>query len=167
MSAPHARASRHPGRGARRGLMGYRARHPIRAQRSPDSLVGSRPRRIARDGGKAAATSVICQAGEFPRSLVVEPDLAAALAGARDVLIVVPSHAFRAVLGEIAPYPDAGHAAGLGDQGSRARYRAAASPGCAGGARIGTRRRGAVRSHFRARSRCGIAHGHDHRLAGR
>jgi glycerol-3-phosphate dehydrogenase (NAD(P)+) len=42
--------------------------------------------------------------GEFPRSLIVEPDLPAALAGARDVLIVVPSHAFRAVLGEIAPF---------------------------------------------------------------
>ncbi len=41
--------------------------------------------------------------GEFPRSLSVEPDLPAALAGARDVLVVVPSHAFRAVLGEIAP----------------------------------------------------------------
>jgi glycerol-3-phosphate dehydrogenase (NAD(P)+) len=42
-------------------------------------------------------------AGEFPLSLSVEPDLPAALAGARDVLVVVPSHAFRAVLGEIAP----------------------------------------------------------------
>ncbi len=42
--------------------------------------------------------------GEFPRSLVVEPDLPAALTGARDVLIVVPSHAFRAVLTEIAPF---------------------------------------------------------------
>ena len=42
--------------------------------------------------------------GEFPRSLVIEPDLPAALAGARDVLVVVPSHAFRAVLGEVAPF---------------------------------------------------------------
>ncbi len=42
--------------------------------------------------------------GEFPHSLTVEPDLAAALAGARDVLAVVPSHAFRALLGEIAPF---------------------------------------------------------------
>ncbi len=41
--------------------------------------------------------------GEFPSSLTVEPDLAAALAGALDVLVAVPSHAFRAVLGEIAP----------------------------------------------------------------
>lgn len=40
----------------------------------------------------------------FPASLVVEPDLTAALAGARDVLIVVPSHAFRAVLLQIAPH---------------------------------------------------------------
>ena len=42
--------------------------------------------------------------GEFPPSLAVEPDLAVALQGARDVLVVVPSHAFRAVLGEIAPF---------------------------------------------------------------
>jgi glycerol-3-phosphate dehydrogenase (NAD(P)+) len=41
--------------------------------------------------------------GEFPRSLAIEPDLRAALDGARDVLVVVPSHAFRAVLTEIAP----------------------------------------------------------------
>jgi glycerol-3-phosphate dehydrogenase (NAD(P)+) len=42
--------------------------------------------------------------GEFPPSLAVEPDLALALQGARDVLVVVPSHAFRTVLGEIAPF---------------------------------------------------------------
>jgi glycerol-3-phosphate dehydrogenase (NAD(P)+) len=41
--------------------------------------------------------------GDFPSSLTVEPDLPAALAGARDVLVAVPSHAFRAVLTEIAP----------------------------------------------------------------
>lgn len=40
---------------------------------------------------------------DFPPSLVVEPDLAAAISGARDVLVVVPSHAFRGVLREIAP----------------------------------------------------------------
>ena len=42
--------------------------------------------------------------GDFPPSLAVEPDLPAALANARDVLVVVPSHAFRTVLGEIAPF---------------------------------------------------------------
>jgi glycerol-3-phosphate dehydrogenase (NAD(P)+) len=42
--------------------------------------------------------------GEFPHSLTVETDLHAALAGASDVLVVVPSHAFRKVLGEIAPF---------------------------------------------------------------
>src|SRR5882762_9663352 len=40
---------------------------------------------------------------QFPDSLQVEPDLAGALAGARDVLIVVPSHAFRALLTQLAP----------------------------------------------------------------
>jgi len=41
---------------------------------------------------------------QFPDSLQVEPDLARAVAGARDVLIVVPSHAFRALLTQLAPY---------------------------------------------------------------
>jgi glycerol-3-phosphate dehydrogenase (NAD(P)+) len=44
------------------------------------------------------------ETGEFPPSLRAEPDLAAALAGACDVLVVVPSHAFRAVLVDIAPH---------------------------------------------------------------
>ncbi|MDB6090937.1 MAG: glycerol-3-phosphate dehydrogenase [Gammaproteobacteria bacterium] len=42
--------------------------------------------------------------GEFPHSLSVEADLHTALTGARDVLVVVPSHAFRAVLTDIAPF---------------------------------------------------------------
>jgi glycerol-3-phosphate dehydrogenase (NAD(P)+) len=41
---------------------------------------------------------------QFPDSLIVEPDLAAALAGARDTLIAVPSHSFRKVLTEILPH---------------------------------------------------------------
>jgi glycerol-3-phosphate dehydrogenase (NAD(P)+) len=41
---------------------------------------------------------------EFPAALAVEAQLPAALAGARDALIVVPSHAFRALLGELAPH---------------------------------------------------------------
>jgi glycerol-3-phosphate dehydrogenase (NAD(P)+) len=39
----------------------------------------------------------------FPPSLVLEPDLTAALAGARDVLVVVPSTALREVLTELHP----------------------------------------------------------------
>jgi len=39
----------------------------------------------------------------FPDSLLIEPDLSAALAGARDVLVVVPSQALRALLSELAP----------------------------------------------------------------
>src|SRR5512146_1969023 len=42
--------------------------------------------------------------GTFPQSLSVEPELAEALRGARDVLIAVPSHAFRTMLGAIAPF---------------------------------------------------------------
>lgn len=40
---------------------------------------------------------------EFPPSLVLEPELRAALPGARDVLLVVPSQAFRALLTQLAP----------------------------------------------------------------
>ena len=40
----------------------------------------------------------------FPDSLAIEASLPAALAGARDVLIVVPSPAFRGVLGALAPH---------------------------------------------------------------
>jgi len=41
---------------------------------------------------------------EFPASLVVEPDLGQALAGARDALIAVPSHAFRGMLQQLLPH---------------------------------------------------------------
>jgi glycerol-3-phosphate dehydrogenase (NAD(P)+) len=41
--------------------------------------------------------------GEFPASLTAMEDLDAALAGADDVLIAVPSHSFRALLLEVAP----------------------------------------------------------------
>ena len=54
--------------------------------------------------GKSRRNERYLSGGEFPPSLAVEPDLAVALQGARDVLVVVPSHAFRAVLSEIAPF---------------------------------------------------------------
>jgi len=41
--------------------------------------------------------------GEFPPSLTATPDLDAALRGANDVLLAVPSHAFRTLLTEVAP----------------------------------------------------------------
>ena len=39
----------------------------------------------------------------FPEALRIEPDLAAAVAGARDLLIAVPSHAFRDLLTQVLP----------------------------------------------------------------
>src|SRR5450631_2171528 len=41
---------------------------------------------------------------EFPDTLHVTTDLARALAGSRDALIAVPSHAFRATLQSIEPH---------------------------------------------------------------
>jgi len=43
------------------------------------------------------------ESAHFPPSLHVEPHLPAALAGARDVLVVVPSQSFRQVLTQLAP----------------------------------------------------------------
>ena len=40
----------------------------------------------------------------FPEALKVEPQLSAAVSGARDVLLVVPSQALRALLSELAPH---------------------------------------------------------------
>ena len=76
----------------------------------------------------------ICRAATFPDSLTSRSDLAAALHGALDVLVAVPSHAFRAVLTEIAPRLEPAHARGVGDEGIRARQRQAAAPGRARGA---------------------------------
>ena len=41
---------------------------------------------------------------EFPASLLIEPELKAALAGASDALIAVPSHALRALLQQLLPH---------------------------------------------------------------
>src|SRR5581483_6398475 len=41
---------------------------------------------------------------QFPAALSLEPDLATALAGTREALIAVPSHAFRALLLQVAPH---------------------------------------------------------------
>jgi len=69
-----------------------------------------RPTRLwGRDAARLAAMAQdrrndrYLAAGNFPQSLTLEPDLAAALRGACDVLIAVPSHAFRTLLGAIAP----------------------------------------------------------------
>ena len=63
-----------------------------------------------RDGARLAAMARARRnerylpSAPFPDALEVEPDLRAALAGVRDVLIVVPSPAFREVLGALAPH---------------------------------------------------------------
>jgi len=72
---------------------------------------GGRPVRLwGRDRGRLADMAVsrrnerYLASAQFPDSLQVEPDLATALAMARDVLIVVPSPAFRSLLTELAPH---------------------------------------------------------------
>ena len=71
---------------------------------------GGRPVRLwGRDGAQLASMAASrCNArylptATFPDSLRVEPHLPLALGGARDVLIVVPSTGFRALLTQLAP----------------------------------------------------------------
>jgi len=54
---------------------------------------------------------------EFPQALSVETDVGAALEGALDVLIAVPSHALRSVLREIAPRLASGMRLALASKG--------------------------------------------------
>jgi glycerol-3-phosphate dehydrogenase (NAD(P)+) len=74
---------------------------------------GGRPVRLwGRDRGQLAAMAAshrnerYLASAFFPVSLRVEPELPAALAGARDVLVVVPSPALRSVLAALAPLLD-------------------------------------------------------------
>ena len=62
----------------------------------------------------------------FPDSLQLIGALDAAIDDVDDVLIAVPSHAFRALLTQLKPLLRLDSAAVLGDQGLRARQRQAA-----------------------------------------
>jgi glycerol-3-phosphate dehydrogenase (NAD(P)+) len=71
---------------------------------------GGRPVRLwGRDRAQLAAMALsrrnerYLASVPFPESLRIEPDLPAALEGARDVLLVVPSQAFRSLLERLAP----------------------------------------------------------------
>jgi len=71
---------------------------------------GRRVRLWGRDRERLAAMALARRnerylpSAPFPDSLALEPSLPAALAGARDVLVVVPSPAFRGVLGTLAAH---------------------------------------------------------------
>ena len=68
----------------------------------PTRLWG-RDRRQMADMARARRNERYLPSGTFPDALQVQPDLEAALRGARDLLIAVPSHAFRALLTQVAP----------------------------------------------------------------
>jgi glycerol-3-phosphate dehydrogenase (NAD(P)+) len=68
----------------------------------PTRLWGRDPAALAAMGASRRNDRYL--SAEFPASLVVEPDLGAALAGARDALIAVPSHGFRALLQQLQPH---------------------------------------------------------------
>ncbi len=69
----------------------------------PVRLWGRDRERLAETAARRRNVRYLPSAG-FPESLRVEPDLSRALEGARDVLIVVPSHALRALLTLLAPH---------------------------------------------------------------
>jgi glycerol-3-phosphate dehydrogenase (NAD(P)+) len=68
----------------------------------PTRLWGRDPARLAAMARERRNERYLA-AGAFPPSLNVEPSLAQAMRGACDVLIAVPSHAFRSLLEAIAP----------------------------------------------------------------
>ena len=73
----------------------------------PTVLWGRDPAHIAALASQRSNERYLPQA-EFPDSLRIEPDLAAAVRSASDLLIAVPSHALRSLLQEIAPHLGAG-----------------------------------------------------------
>jgi glycerol-3-phosphate dehydrogenase (NAD(P)+) len=68
----------------------------------PTRLWGRTPERLLAMAANRRNDRYLSSA-EFPASLSVEPNLEAALSGARDALIAVPSHGFRGILQQIAP----------------------------------------------------------------
>jgi glycerol-3-phosphate dehydrogenase (NAD(P)+) len=68
----------------------------------PTYLWGRDPEHLAAIRG-AGSNPRYLPGVRFPPALKVEPDLAAALRQSRDVLVAVPSHAFRSTLAHIAP----------------------------------------------------------------
>jgi glycerol-3-phosphate dehydrogenase (NAD(P)+) len=79
--------------------VGHSARDSVRTR--PTRLWG-RDRQLLAEMTRARRNVRYLPEAEFPESLTVVPDLGAALEGATDVLIAVPSHAFRSVLTEVA-----------------------------------------------------------------
>ncbi len=73
----------------------------------PTRLWG-RDREQLRDMARRRCNERYLPSADFPASLSIEPDLGVALQGAQEALIAVPSHAFRAMLGEIVPHLAAG-----------------------------------------------------------
>src|ERR1700682_4008784 len=71
----------------------------------PTRLWGRNPD-LLRDIARERRNARYLPGAGFPESLTVAPDLQGALGGAVDVLVAVPSHAFRALLREIAPHLD-------------------------------------------------------------
>ena len=74
-------------------------------------------------------TSATCPASDFPAGALGRAPLERALASADELLIAVPSHAFRSVARDREAAATGGNARGLGDEGLRARLRSAAEPG--------------------------------------
>lgn len=71
-------------------------------------LWGHNPQKMAQMA-QARCNSAVLPDISFPDSLEIEADLAAALAKARDILLVVPSHVFAEILHQIKPFLQPDH----------------------------------------------------------
>ena len=135
------------GRRAGRGLLGHGARDPVRAQRPARSRLWGRDARAAGAAWRAERCNerYLPTRDASPTRCRLEPDLPHALGGARDVLIVVPSHAFRALLDAARAAPRRRRCSvAWATKGFEQGSRHAAAPGGARGA--GPERRVAVLS---------------------
>jgi hypothetical protein len=108
-------------------FLGHRARRAVRARRPPGRLVGPRRRSTAPDGRTALQRALSARASAFP-TICIRPLISGrSPAEHRDLLICVPSHSFRGILGSHSPHPAERRANRLGHQGFRARFRTPAA----------------------------------------
>ena len=125
----------------RRRLLGNGSRHPAARARGirPDS--GAETRHSSRRCSTRAATCATCPQAEFPAALDVVAELRRALEGARDALVAVPSHAFRATLSGCEPHLSPQTRIAWATKGFEIDDGPAAAPGGARGVRRAARRR--------------------------
>ncbi len=152
-------------RGAGRRLLGHGAGDPVRARGPRRAAVGTRGGALRRRCSARAPISATCRTPNSPTTCRWPATCRRALADAEDVLIAVPSHAFREVLTAIRALLTAGQRLCWATKGFEISSGRLPGPGGPRGAGHRAADRGALRAHLCARSGRRPADGHDHRLA--